>query len=82
MQLLSSLEKVFVVLKDKVAIDLNKNVEQNIIQLKLLIIYHFRIISCAITGFIKFGVQIVNIFIQLLENMITLERKLITNLLI
>lgn len=38
MQLLSSLGKVFVVLKDKVAIDLNKNVEQNIIQLKLFII--------------------------------------------
>lgn len=82
MQLLSSLGKVFVVLKDKIAIDLNKNVEQNIIQLKLLIIYHFRNIPCSITGFIKFDIQIINIFIQLLENMITSERKLITNLLI
>ena len=58
MQLLRSLGQVFIVLKDKIALDLTKNVGQDIARFKALIVYHFNDISRVITELIKFGIQI------------------------
>lgn len=75
MQLLRSLGQVFIVLKDKIALDLTKNVGQDIARFKALIVYHFNDISRVITELIKFGIQIADVFIQLLENVVNFERK-------
>lgn len=51
-------KRYFIVLEDKVAPDLTKDVGQNIARFKALIVYHFNDISRVITELIKFGIQI------------------------
>lgn len=51
-------KRYFIVLKNKVSLVLTKNIGQDIVRFKALIVYHFDDISRVITGFIKFGIQI------------------------
>lgn len=51
-------KRYLIVLEDKVALDLTKDVGQDIARFKALIVYHFNDISRVITELIKFGIQI------------------------
>ena len=65
----------FIVLEDKVALDLTKDVGQDIARFKALIIYHFNDITRVITELMKFAIQIADVFIQLLENVVNFEKE-------
>lgn len=68
-------KRYLIVLEDKVALDLTKDVGQNIARFKALIVYHFNDISRVITELIKFGIQIADVFIQLLENVVNFGKE-------
>lgn len=68
-------KRYLIVLEDKVAPDLTKDVGQNIARFKVLIIYHFNDISHVITEFMKFAIQIADVFIQLLGNVVNFGKE-------
>lgn len=69
-------KRYFIILEDKVAPDLTKDVGQNIARFKVLIVYHFNDITRVITKLIKFGIQIADVFIQLLGNVVNFGNNL------
>lgn len=68
-------KRYLIVLKDKVTLDLIKDVGQDIARFKALIVYHFNDITRVITELIKFGIQIADVFIQILGNVVNFGKE-------